>query len=77
MKFGCLGPENSEPRTTTSGTNKSTYASGQSAKKRLDGMYRYRWLYSFNTMPQLINRNDGRMVKSQSLVNYDQTFSIG
>ncbi|GFU07561.1 hypothetical protein TNCV_2225371 [Trichonephila clavipes] len=32
-------------------------------------MYRYRCPCSFNTMPQLINRSDWRMVTSQSLRN--------
>ncbi|GFU44081.1 hypothetical protein TNCV_4952551 [Trichonephila clavipes] len=43
----------------------------------LDGMYRYRRPCSFNTMPQLINRSDWRMVTSQSLRNHGQMFSIG
>ncbi|GFW30710.1 hypothetical protein TNCV_4088301 [Trichonephila clavipes] len=37
---------------------------------RLNGMYIYKCPYSFNAMPQLINRSDWRMVASQSLGNH-------
>ncbi|GFY05375.1 hypothetical protein TNCV_2208201 [Trichonephila clavipes] len=65
-----IHPEKSVLRTTPSGNNNSTYTPGHCVKQRLDGMYRYRCPCSFNTMPQLINRSDCRMVMSQSLGNH-------
>ncbi|GFY25398.1 hypothetical protein TNCV_2485181 [Trichonephila clavipes] len=66
-------PEKSVHRTTTSGSNNSTYTPGHWIKH---GIYRYGCPCSFNTMPQFTNRSDCRMVAMRS-ATIEQKFSIG